>query len=130
MSPFSATARSSIAVTPTDTTTTFFCAAQRYRPPFLIHKVAREDDPTVTRERHGVWVVGLDEAGDGTIHDLAVADERICLVVGAEGAGLGRLTRSRCDVVARIPLYGRVPSLNVSVAAALATFEIRRARGA
>ncbi|MDH3704521.1 MAG: twin-arginine translocation signal domain-containing protein [Acidimicrobiia bacterium] len=42
-------------VTPTDSTTTFFCAAQRYRPPFLVHKVAREDDPTVTRERHGVW---------------------------------------------------------------------------
>ncbi|MGI9600278.1 MAG: hypothetical protein ACR2QE_00205 [Acidimicrobiales bacterium] len=43
-------------VTPTDTTTTFFCAAERYRPPRLIVKVARQDSPTVTRERHGVYV--------------------------------------------------------------------------
>lgn len=80
-------------------------------------------------KRHGIWVVGLDEVGDGTIHDLTVADEPVCLVVGAEGAGLGRLTRSRCDLVTRIPLHGNVPSLNVSVAAALACFEIRRRRG-
>ena len=43
-------------VTPTDTTTTFFCAADRYRPPELILRVANDDRPAITRERHGVFV--------------------------------------------------------------------------
>jgi 23S rRNA (guanosine2251-2'-O)-methyltransferase len=76
----------------------------------------------------GVWVVGLDEDGDQSLYDLEVATEPVVLVVGAEGAGLSRLVRARCDVVARIPLKGSIPSLNVAAAGTLAVFEVSRRR--
>jgi 23S rRNA (guanosine2251-2'-O)-methyltransferase len=76
----------------------------------------------------GVWVVGLDEGGDTSLFDLEVGTEPVVLVLGAEGAGLGRLTRARCDVVAAIPLRGPLPSLNVAAAGALACFEVARRR--
>jgi 23S rRNA (guanosine2251-2'-O)-methyltransferase len=77
----------------------------------------------------GVWVVGLDADGDRSIHQLDVAaDAPVCLVLGAEGAGLSRLVRQRCDVVASIPLQGQLGSLNVSVAGAIGCYEIVRIR--
>ena len=72
----------------------------------------------------GVWTVGLDASGDQPIHHLTVADEPIALVLGAEGPGLSRLVRQRCDALASIPLQGALGSLNVSAAAAVACFEI------
>jgi 23S rRNA (guanosine2251-2'-O)-methyltransferase len=68
-----------------------------------------------------VFVVGLDSSGDA---DLASVPLRapLALVVGAEGKGLRQLTRSTCDAVARIALPGRIKSLNVSNATALALF--------
>jgi 23S rRNA (guanosine2251-2'-O)-methyltransferase len=76
----------------------------------------------------GVWVVGLDGAGPGTIYDLALGGEPVMLVLGSEGQGLSRLVRQRCDTVAAIPLGGHLSSLNVSVAGALACFEVVRRR--
>jgi 23S rRNA (guanosine2251-2'-O)-methyltransferase len=52
----------------------------------------------------------------------------VALVLGAEGRGLSKLARQRCEVVARIPLLGPLDSLNVSVAAALGCFEVARRR--
>ena len=85
---------------------------------------------TLTRLRDaGIWVVGLDDAGDRSLFDLGdLAAEGICLVLGAEGAGLSRLARERCDLVVNIPMRGRVGSLNVSAAAALAAYEVARHR--
>jgi 23S rRNA (guanosine2251-2'-O)-methyltransferase len=79
-------------------------------------------------QRAEVWTVGLDEHGGTLLYDLGVADQRVVLVLGAEGRGLGRLTRTRCDVLVRIPMYGAVPSLNVAAAAALACHEVARRR--
>ena len=76
----------------------------------------------------GVWVVGLDERGDQSLFDLEVATEPLMLVVGAEGSGLSRLVRARCDVSVAIPLKGSIPSLNVAAAGALAVFEVSRRR--
>ena len=76
-----------------------------------------------------IWVVGLDDAADRSLFDLGdLAAEGICLVLGAEGAGLSRLVRERCDAVVSIPMLGRISSLNVSAAAALATYEVARHR--
>jgi len=79
----------------------------------------------------GVWVVGLDDAAQRSVFEIGdLATESICLVLGAEGAGLSRLVRERCDVVVQIPMLGRLSSLNVSAAAALATYEVVRHRSA
>jgi 23S rRNA (guanosine2251-2'-O)-methyltransferase len=76
----------------------------------------------------GIWVVGLDQDADEAVWDLKVANEPVALVLGSEGSGLARLTRERCDVVAALPLAGRLGSLNVSAAAAVACYEIARLR--
>ncbi|MCZ7528135.1 MAG: 23S rRNA (guanosine(2251)-2'-O)-methyltransferase RlmB [Acidimicrobiia bacterium] len=80
--------------------------------------------------RSGLWTVGLDADGPTSLFELPVADQPLVLVLGAEGAGLSRLVRDRCEVLARIPLWGALPSLNVSAAAALACFEVARRRHA
>jgi 23S rRNA (guanosine2251-2'-O)-methyltransferase len=76
----------------------------------------------------GVWVVGLDAAGETAVHDLDLGGSGVCLVLGAEGKGLSRLVRQRCDLIASIPLHGRLASLNVASAGAVACYEIARRR--
>lgn len=76
----------------------------------------------------GVWVVGLDGDGEQELWEMPAADGPIALVLGAEGSGLSRLVRQRCDVVVRIPLLGSLGSLNVAAAGALACYEVARAR--
>ena len=76
----------------------------------------------------GVWTVGLDADGDQSLFGLELFTEPVAIVIGAE-TGLGRLVRDRVDVVASIPMIGPTESLNASVAAALACFEVARVRG-
>jgi 23S rRNA (guanosine2251-2'-O)-methyltransferase len=85
---------------------------------------------TLSRLRDlGIWVVGLDDAAERSLFDIAdLAAEGICVVLGAEGAGLSRLVRERCDLLVGIPMRGRISSLNVAAAAALATYEVARHR--
>ncbi len=78
--------------------------------------------------RAGLWTVGLDERGTTSVFDLTVGEGPVVLVLGAEGRGLSRLARDRCEVVAGIPMNGALDSLNVSAAAAVACFEITRRR--
>lgn len=75
----------------------------------------------------GVWTVGLDASADLHYDDMDLTLPT-ALVVGAEGSGLRRLVRERCDRLASIPMRGRVGSLNVSVAAAVLLFEAVRQR--
>jgi 23S rRNA (guanosine2251-2'-O)-methyltransferase len=79
----------------------------------------------------GVWTAGLDADAETPYYDLDLTLPT-ALVVGAEGYGLRRLVRERCDFVASIPMRGHVSSLNVSAAAAIVLFEAvrqRRSRG-
>ncbi|HUU34914.1 MAG TPA: 23S rRNA (guanosine(2251)-2'-O)-methyltransferase RlmB [Vicinamibacterales bacterium] len=75
----------------------------------------------------GVWTVGLDASAD-LHYDAMDLTLPTAIVVGAEGSGLRRLVRERCDRLASIPMRGQVGSLNVSVAAAVLLFEAVRQR--
>ena len=78
-------------------------------------------------KRAGVWTVGLDNDAKLSYHNLDLTGP-IAFVIGAEGKGLRRLVRERCDWCASIPMCGQVSSLNVSVAAGVALFEAVRQR--
>jgi 23S rRNA (guanosine2251-2'-O)-methyltransferase len=78
----------------------------------------------------GIFVAGLDGAGEVTVADLPVADAPLVLVVGSEGRGLSRLVAERCDLIARIPIAGGTESLNAGVAAGIALYEVARQRAA
>jgi len=91
-------------------------------PYFMVTNLARTLDELKERS---IWIVGADERGE---RDLYQADlpSSICWVLGAEGEGMRRLTRERCDELVKIPMSGSVASLNVSVAAGVCLFESRR----
>lgn len=75
----------------------------------------------------GFWVAGADERGEQDLWSAPLTG-RLALVMGAEGAGLARLTRERCDFLVRIPVAGEVASLNVAQATTVLAFEwVRRA---
>jgi len=75
----------------------------------------------------GIWIVGADAEGEEIFWDARL-DGPLALVIGGEDRGLGRLTRERCDILVRLPMAGRVNSLNASVAAALLAYEVVRQR--
>jgi len=77
----------------------------------------------------GIRVIGAAGEADASLYDLDLRGP-VAWVLGAEGSGLRRLTRERCDQLARIPLRGHVESLNVSVATGICLFETVRQRGA
>ncbi|PYS86545.1 MAG: 23S rRNA (guanosine(2251)-2'-O)-methyltransferase RlmB [Acidobacteria bacterium] len=79
-------------------------------------------------KKQNVWVVGAsaDARIDHTEWDWTRAS---ALVLGGEGKGLHRLVAENCDVLVKIPMYGKIDSLNVSVAAGVILFEARRQRG-
>jgi 23S rRNA (guanosine2251-2'-O)-methyltransferase len=78
-------------------------------------------------KKKGIWVVGVDERGERLWKDF---DYRVplALVLGGEHRGIRRLVREHCDATVRLPLGGRVASLNVSVAAGAVLFEAVRQR--
>jgi 23S rRNA (guanosine2251-2'-O)-methyltransferase len=78
-------------------------------------------------KERGIWTIGA--AGEAT-RDLYAVEQKgaTAWVLGAEGEGLRRLTRDTCDELAKIPMYGAVESLNVSVASGICLFEARRQR--
>jgi 23S rRNA (guanosine2251-2'-O)-methyltransferase len=76
----------------------------------------------------GFWTYGLDERGDAPIGSLDLKG-RVCIVLGAEGEGLRRLTAEKCDRLVTIPTQAALAALNVSNAAAVAAYEwARRAK--
>ena len=95
--------------------------------------VARETNlvrTLTTLKKRGCFVVGLDGGGDTVLEDLTLADAPLVVVTGAEGAGLTRLVRETCDVVASIPISRAVESLNAAVATGVGLYEIGRLRRA
>lgn len=76
----------------------------------------------------GLWVVGLDEKADSDLWSSELLEPPLALVLGAEGKGLSPGVRSHCDGLVSIPSKGKISSLNVGVAGAIAMFEIARRR--
>ena len=81
-----------------------------------------------TLRDHRFWIYGLDERGDHTYDTVDYASPTV-LVVGAEGTGLHAQVKKHCDFLVRIPLAGKLSSLNVSVATGIALFEWKRRFG-
>lgn len=75
----------------------------------------------------GIWIIGAEPTATKTIYDVSGKDA-VAVVVGSEGPGMRRLVRETCDWLVRIPMFGKIESLNVSVSAALLLYEIRRQR--
>lgn len=78
-------------------------------------------------KERGIWLVGATGEAEREIYDLDLRGP-LGMVLGNEGKGLRRLTRERCDFLGRIPMHGRVESLNVSVAAGICLYEALRQR--
>lgn len=93
-------------------------------PYYMVTNLARTLDDL--KERN-IWIVGADERADKTLYESELP-ATIAWVLGAEGEGMRRLTRERCDLLVRIPMRGRVESLNVSVASGVCLFESLRRR--
>lgn len=100
------------------------CGAAELTPLVRAKNLARCID---TIKQAGVWVMGAAGESDSSLYelDLGVA---VAIVMGAEGRGLRRLTRDKCDQLFAIPMDGGVESLNVSVAAGISLFEALRQR--
>ena len=81
----------------------------------------------VELKEEGLQVLGADEGGQESLLEAELTGP-LAWVLGAEREGMRRLTRERCDRLVRIPMLGKVESLNVSVAAALCLYETRRQR--
>ena len=94
----------------------------------LIAQVGNTNETIKKLKAENIWVTGLEADGD---LDYKKVDYKMAtaLVIGSEGQGLARLTRENCDNVVSIPMRGQINSLNASVAAAVAMYEILRQRG-
>ncbi len=76
----------------------------------------------------GFWIYGTASSASEPLHTVNFNGPPIALVIGSEGEGLSMLTQKCCDVLVSIPLQGKTPSLNASVAAGMALYEIYRQR--
>ena len=87
--------------------------------------------PNVLRElkEKGLWVYGTAAGGSGELWDVSMTGP-VCLVIGSEGFGMGRLVGESCDFTVSIPMHGKVTSLNASAAAAIMIYEVLRQRRA
>ncbi|WP_037291622.1 23S rRNA (guanosine(2251)-2'-O)-methyltransferase RlmB [Saccharibacillus sacchari] len=93
--------------------------------------VARVTNLAQTMEKlkeAGVWIAGTDVRAEGEIYDTDVFKGPLALVIGNEGEGMGRLVREKCDVLIKLPMQGRINSLNASVAAGVVMYEVLRQR--
>ena len=78
-------------------------------------------------KERGLWIVGVDPAGDRLWTDFDYKGP-VAMVLGGEHKGVRRLVREHCDVLVRLPMQGKIASLNISVAAGIVLYEAARQR--
>lgn len=100
------------------------CGAAELVPYFMVTNLSRTISELKERE---IWVIGADDGAPDSLYEANLTGS-VAWVLGAEGAGMRRLTRERCDQLVRIPMSGGVSSLNVSVASGVCLFETVRQR--
>lgn len=100
------------------------CGAAEVVPLVAVTNLARTLDKLKQR---GIWMVGTAGEAEQALYEQDLRGP-IALVMGAEGKGMRRLTRERCDYLVHLPMAGSVSSLNVSVATGVCLFEARRQR--
>lgn len=94
---------------------------------FTVARVVNLNQALEQLKTSGFWIYGMAATGSHEIHAINFTGP-IVLVIGAEGSGLSLLTQRHCDRLVSIPLQGKTPSLNASVAAGMALYEICRQR--
>jgi 23S rRNA (guanosine2251-2'-O)-methyltransferase len=77
----------------------------------------------------GLWMVGLEDVPQAQPYYQNDLTMPLALVVGSEGRGMGRLVRETCDILIRLPMRGKINSLNAAVAGSIALYEVWRQRG-
>ncbi|WP_335872143.1 23S rRNA (guanosine(2251)-2'-O)-methyltransferase RlmB [Bacillus sp. 2205SS5-2] len=98
--------------------------AIEYVPVARVTNLARTIDELKER---GIWIAGTDAKESDDYRNLD-GKMPLCLVIGSEGKGMGRLIRDKCDFLVKLPMIGHVTSLNASVAASLLMYEVYRKR--
>ncbi|PRO64627.1 23S rRNA (guanosine(2251)-2'-O)-methyltransferase RlmB [Alkalicoccus urumqiensis] len=99
--------------------------AMEYVPVVRVTNLAKT---MASLKKQGLWFAGTDASGE-VDYRQADYDMPLGLVIGSEGSGISRLVRESCDFLVRLPLLGKVTSLNASVAASLLMYEVIRQRG-
>ncbi len=94
----------------------------------LIAQVTNLPQEMAQLKKSGIWMVGLEDVVGARLHTESDLTLPLGLVVGSEADGLRRLVRERCDWVIRLPMRGRINSLNASVAGSIALYEALRQR--
>lgn len=79
-------------------------------------------------KKQNIWVVGIEAAPTAITYDKGDYTGPIAFVVGSEVDGLRRLTRDKCDYMVQLPMWGKTPSLNVSVAGSIVLYQARMQR--
>lgn len=99
--------------------------AIEYMPVVKVSNIANTID--VLKEE-GIWIYGADMDGERPYYENKLTGP-IALVIGSEGSGIGRLVKEKCDELVKIPIMGKVSSLNASVAASIMMYDVNRQRG-
>lgn len=108
----------------TETVAKVSAGAIEYVPVARVTNISRTLEELKQR---GLWVVGTEQEGRELYHQARLTGP-LAVVIGSEGKGIGRLVAENCDFMVRIPMLGRVTSLNAAVAGAILLYEIRKQR--
>lgn len=109
----------------TETVAKASAGAVEYVPVARVSNIAQTID---NLKKRGLWIVGTDARGEKVYWEQDLAGP-LGIVVGSEGKGIGRLVKEKCDFLVRVPMKGKISSLNAGVAASLILYEVLRQRG-